>query len=272
MENLFKIRCLTVFILFIFISHNFYAQNNNNFFVYRFLGEPYLEINDSIKPVTNGSIIDENTILTMNMNDEIQFINEKGDVFDLVSTGDFRLNDLLKIPTIKNTNSYVRKYFSFVWKEFTNNVVARSNKSGVVYRGDEIILMQQPVDSIKIYYQVYEIKFEWKSIKDKTKDYYFILKNLDSGEISKIGTLATSISLFVDGTILKEGGNYEWAITETKYPNFNKTTFYSFKLLNTSEFEAMEEELKSITKFLKNIGLSKNDIQKAICQDYRICY
>ncbi|RLD28381.1 MAG: hypothetical protein DRI75_06810 [Bacteroidetes bacterium] len=268
MEKLFIIKYLTIFILFIFISHNFYAQNE--LFVYRFLGEPYLEINDSIKPVTKGSIIDKNTILTMNMNDDIQVINEKGDIFHLVSTGDFSHNDLLKIPMIKNTNSYVKKYFTYIWKEFTNNVVTRHNKSGVVYRGDDIVLMSHPADSIKIYYP--EINFEWKAIKDKTKEYYFILKNLDSGEITKIGTLSTSLSLFVDGTILKEGDNYEWTITETKYPNFNKTTFYSFKLLNTSEFDAMEQELEGITKFLKNIGLSKNEIREAICLDYNICF
>ena len=158
-----------------------------------------------------------------------------------------------------------------MWKEFTNNIVARRDKSGVVYRGDGIVLMRHPADSIKIYHS--EIKFEWDSIKDKTKEYYFILKDLDTDKTTKIGTLATSISLFVDGTILKQGGNYKWAIVETKYPNYNKTVFYNFKVINKSEFETLEKEkIKEISNFLEKLGFSKIEIRKTICQDFKICY
>jgi hypothetical protein len=139
-----------------------------------------------------------------------------------------------------------------------------------VYRGDDILLMRHPADSIKIFKS--EIKFEWNNIKDKVKEYYFILKDVDTDQVTKIGTHATSISLFVDSSILKEGKHYKWAITETKYPNYNKTIFYNFTLLSQAQFDALEKEIKSISSFFKKLNYDKKDIRKIICQDYKICY
>ena len=269
MENLSKItKRLFVFFTFFFIVQN--AISQQDFIVYKINGEPSFKLNDSIKSITKGSMIKRNTLVVMNKNDKLHFINDKGEIFELNKAGEFSHNDLQKISAIEDNTTFARKYLSYVWKEMTNNMATRNDKSGVVYRGDAIVLMRYPADSIKIYYS--EIKFEWKSIKNKTKEYYFILKDIDTDKTTKIGILTTSISLFVDGAILKQGGNYKWAIVETKYPNYNKTVFYNFKILNKTEFETLGKEIKEISIFLKGLGFSKKEIRKIICQDYKICY
>jgi len=270
MENLSKItKVFLLFTFFFLIVQD--AISQQDFFVYRVNGEPYIEVNDSIKSITRGSKIDKNTMVKMNKNDMIYFINDKGEIFELNSAGEYTYHDLQKIPAITDNTSFTQNLLSYLWKEFTNNIdEKRDNKNGVVYRGDNIVLMRHPADSIKIFNS--EIKFEWNNIKDKVKEYYFLLKDVDTDQITKIGTHSTSISLFVDGSILKEGSHYKWAITETKYPNYNKTVFYNFTLLSQAQFEALAKEIKSISNFLKELDFDKKEIRKIICQDYKICY
>jgi len=269
MENLFKIaKKQFVLFAFFFVVQNIVSQHE--FIVLKLTGEPYFIVNDSVKSISKGSVMNKNKLVVMNKNDKLYFINDKGDVFELSDMGKYSYNSLQKIPALKDNTTFTRKYSSYLWKELTNNLETRNDKSGVVYRGDDIVLMRYPADNIKIYYS--EIKFEWDSIKDKTKEYFFILKDLDSDKTIKIGTLTTSISLFVDGTFLKENGNYKWAITETKYPNYDKTKFYNFRVLNKSEFEELEKEINDISTLLKRLGHSKKEIRKIICQDYKICY
>lgn len=269
MENLFKItRRIFVFLIFFFVVQNGISQQN--FFVYKINGAPYISVKDSVKSISKGSVIGKNSLVVMHENDKLLFINDKGEIFELGKKGKFLYRDLKKIPAIEDNTSFARKYLNYVWKEMTNNMATRNDKSGVVYRGDEIVLMRYPADSIKIYYS--EIKFKWDSIKDKTKEYYFVLKDVDTDKTIMIGTHDTSITLFVDDVILKQGSNYKWAIVETKYYNDSKTVFYNFKILDKTEFEVFEGEIKEISKFFAKLGLTKKEIRKNICQDYKICY
>ena len=256
------------FFMVFFVVH--YGISQETFFVYKVKGEPFMKINDSVKSVGKGSELNEKTTVSINENDVLYFINNQGDIFVLNHPGKFSYSDLQKTPAIKDNTSFSKKFFGYVWKEFTNKTASRNDKVGVVYRGDDNILMRTPNDSIQIYSS--EINFEWDSIKGKTKEYYLVLRDLDTDKITKIGTHSTSISLFVDDFILREGGNYQWCITETKYPNYKKIVFYNFKLLNQSEFESLDDEIKNISEVLKEIGLSEIEIRETICQDFKICY
>lgn len=269
MENVFKITRKILALAIFFIGFQ-YGTAQSDFFVYKVSGEPYIEVNDSIKSVTKGSVLNKDTSLTMNRNDIIHFIDEKGDMYELYSTGKFNHADLQKVPILESNTTFMRKMFSYLWKEFTNTMASRNNKSGVVYRGDEIILMRYPADSITVFSG--EVHFEWEPIEGKEKDYYFILRDVESKQLITIATPSTSLGLMVDGNLLQASKTYEWTITETKYPNLKKTPFYSFKLLTQDEFAARQNEIKEISKFLKQIGLSKTEIREAICQDYKICY
>ena len=88
MENLSKmIKNLLTILLFFLGSLSVFAQDN--FFVYKVDGTPYIEVNDSIKSVTKGSVLTQETLLKMTRDDVVQFINNSGDIFELYKTGTF---------------------------------------------------------------------------------------------------------------------------------------------------------------------------------------
>ncbi len=215
MENLFKIdKWLVIILLCLLVIQINYAQTS--LVVHRVQGEPYLQVNDSIKSVTKGSLLDKNTVLVMNREDVVHYINDEGALYRLIETGSFSYEDLLGIPASQNNMSFIKSGFRYFWKELTNTIAIRNKKSGVVYRGEELIVKLNPVDSAFIAGN--EIRFEWEPKEGKEKDYYFILRDVSSGLTTIIGTTATDLTLMVDDILLKSGNPYEWTIAETKLP------------------------------------------------------
>ena len=93
MENLSKIgKRFLVFSTFFFVIQN--AISQQNLFVYKVEGQPYIEVNDSVKSISKGSVIDSNTFVIMNRDDVLYFINSKGNKFELDKTGKFSYDDL----------------------------------------------------------------------------------------------------------------------------------------------------------------------------------
>ncbi|WP_431135522.1 hypothetical protein [Psychroserpens mesophilus] len=270
MENLLKVNKSYVLLVVLCLTFQFSFAEKNKLFVYKYEGSPKIEVNDSLKIVKKGTVLDKHTKLIMQREDLVYIVNENGDVFELFQTGTFSYKELLAIKPITTKSSFAKTYFSYVWKEFTNTDVLRRDKSGVVYRGDDIILMRYPADSTKIYNN--EIRFEWDRIPNKEKDYYFLLRHKDTKTITTIGTPVNTISLMVDGTLLQQGNDYEWAITETKFPNINKVPFYSFHILSNDEFKDVKANISLISADLKNMGFTNSEVQTAICEDFKLCF
>ncbi|NND12275.1 MAG: hypothetical protein HKN96_13825 [Flavobacteriaceae bacterium] len=268
MENLPEIirRHLVLMVIW-FIPLGVFSQQE--FIVYKVKGEPYLKINDSVQSVTKGSVIDEAATLIMKRDDELHYIDSKGDIYELYETGSFNYQALQKRTAFKENTSFMRNLFSYVWKELTYNMASRNNKSGVVYRGDALVLMRYPADSISIYSN--NIRFEWEPIENKEKDYFFILREVNGDTKTVIGTPSTSLALTTDNILLRKGHDYEWTISETKYPD-SKTRYYSFKLGTDDDFKTKAADIKQISLTLKKLGFTKAEIREAICQDYKICY
>lgn len=266
MEQLHQIKKF----LFVYIIFGYFSLNaQNNFYAYKVEGNPRMILNDTLKKISKGSKIPENAVIQLNNSDHLLFINDSGELFKLNIAGRFLYDDLKNILPVKDKSSFTKKYFSYVWKQFTNNNSTKI-KTGVVYRIDNIVLMQQPADSIKIYFP--EIQFSWNRDKEKDETLYFILKEKKSNHITKIGTKSTTVTLFIDNRLLKRGKEYEWTVSKTKYPNFEKTKFYHFELLDSKKFKAIQEELSELTKDLEKLGFSQTEIKKMICEDYKVCY
>jgi hypothetical protein len=265
MEKLLSIKKITFFLIIFSIL---FTNAQNNFFVYKVNGSPELKVNDTLRAINKGTMIEKMSSLKLSENDELHLIDEIGDLFKVSEVGNYLFNDLQKLSPIKDKSSFTKKYFAYVWKQFTNNT-GKNIKTGVVYRIDNITLMLQPADSIKIYFP--EVKFSWNKEKDD-KPLYFILKDKSSNQVTKIGTNNTSITLFIDNLLLKRGNFYEWTVTETKYPNFEEITFYSFELLDSKMFKALQEELSELTKDLKKLGFNDTEIKTMLCEDYKVCY
>ncbi|WP_339614324.1 hypothetical protein [uncultured Winogradskyella sp.] len=268
MENLCKIKkCIRLTLLAVLISSASMAQNNN-LFVLKFEGEPYTKKNDSVEIVTIGTIISKKTKLIMNRDDVAYIINNEGDVYELHETGTFKHKELLRLQAIKSNNSYSREVMIYFWKEFTNTLSDGYNKSGFVYRGDYVNLIQ-PIDSTNLYSN--EIRFEWEQKKSKTKPYYFVLRETGSDKATKIGTHDTNITLFIDDINLKYGGSYEWTVIESKYENLETTEFSLFKVLKETEYKTKQLELKALSEFLKPLGYGDSEIKDMFCKSYKTC-
>jgi len=258
---------MKVFALLFIFGATVYSQNN--FIVFKVEGAPRLLQNDTIRTVTKGSIIDFTSKLTLHRDDSVLIINEEGNLIKVDDERTYTYNDLYYIAPEKDDSNFTKKYFAYVWNQFTNNRKIRT-KGGVVYRVDNNSLMIEPSDSVKIYFP--EIKFVWKKDDAVDKTYYFILKNLKTNHITKIGTRNDELRLFVDNVILKRGTNYEWAVSETKYPDLYEVTFYNFELLDNEQFKSLSFEISSITTGLQKLGFASEEIKKMLCEDYKICY
>jgi hypothetical protein len=267
MENIHKIKILAFSFI---IGCIFSTQGQNDFFVHFYKGVPFVEQHDSIKPISRGSIIEKDAKLIINKKDVVHLIDDKGEVYKISKTGKYKRKELKKLDPEKNSSSFSKSFFTSLWIQFTNAAASKKNKSAVVYRGDDIFLMQNPIDSAKVYTS--EIRFEWKSVPKKTKDYYLIIKDVETGAISKFGTPTNELTLFVDDINLKQSKSYQWAITETKYAHENELSFFNFSILNKSEFKAIEPDIKELTKYFKLLGLSKKEIKATISEDYKIYY
>ena len=268
MENIFKInRIFVVILISLLVLRVGYSQAS--FVVHKVIGEPYLQVNDSIKSLTKGSLIDKSAILTMNRDDVVHYINDEGELFKLLDTGSFSYEDLQNIPALQNNPSFLRESFSYLWKELTNTLAVRNKKSGVVYRGEELVVKLNPVDSALIAGN--EIRFEWVPKEGKEKDYYFILKDVSSGLTTVIGTPSTKLTLIIDGTLLKYGNQYDWTIAETQLPE-KDFPFSSFQIGSKEEIKNSMQKIKQIYSFLSKNGYSKDEIRNISCQEFKICF
>ena len=260
MENLCKIIKTSLSIVVFVFALNLFSQDN--FYVNKFEGIPYLEVNDSLKSITKGMVIQKTALLTLNDTDSVHFINKEGNEYVLDEAGSYSYSNLLEVPSVETKSAFAKTYLIHIWKQFTNDVVDTRSRSGVTYRGDDALLMLYPADNAKVFSS--EVNFKWNKIEGKEKNYYLILKDINTNKTTIVGTPATSLTLLIDETFLKLGNTYEWAITETKYPNLKKTTFHSFNLLTETEF-------KSIITYLKQEGLSRSEIRTTLCKVYKIC-
>ena len=266
MEKLYSVKTSLFFFIFL-LSSICIAQEN--FIVFKVDGTPILKHNDTLRSISKGSLLNNNSRVTLKNSDSFLMIDKAGSLYNVDKTGDYAYADLQKIPADVDDTSFTKKYFTYVWKQFTNNTNTRS-KGGVVYRVDNNSLMFQPTDSVKIYFP--EVRFVWKKGKEKDKTYYFILKDLKTNSITKIGTTDNNVTLFVDNNILKRDNSYEWTVSETKYPNLDKVPFYNFELINTEEFKKLQAEINNITTDLQKLGFTPEEIKVMLCEDYRICY
>jgi hypothetical protein len=253
--------------LVLICSNSSFAQKNH-LFVLKFEGEPQIIHNDTTTEVTRGAVIKKKAKLVMHRDDVAYLIDNKGDVFELYETGTFKHKDLLKLQPKKSNNSFGRKLLTYYWKEFTNTMNKGYSKSGFVYRGDYVNLLH-PLDSINLHTR--EISFEWEAKENKTKPYYFVIREKDAEKVTKIGTHDTAISLFIDDINLSFGKSYEWTVLESKYENLNNLDFSTFNLLSKSEFEIKQAELESISDFLKSLGYQPGEIKTMLCADYKTC-
>ena len=66
--------------------------------------------------------------------------------------------------------------------------------------------------------------------------------------------------------------DYQWAVSNTKFPNLDEVEFYSFSLLTNEEFATHKKDIDLFKKELTTLGLTNDEIRILFCSDYKICY
>jgi hypothetical protein len=233
--------------------------------VFKVKGSPVLKVNDSLKSLSKGSQVPSNSIVSLATNDDLLLINEKGNCFQINDAREYNFSEVLENAVAEDNSSFTNKYFTYVWDQFAKNKKSKV-KTGVVYRNDNIVLLE-PADSVKIYNP--EIKFSWNI---DVPESYFLLRDIETNHISKFGTKGSYIKLFVDNEFLVKGKEYQWAVSDTKFPNLDELDFFNFSLLTGDEFLEYKSDIDLFKKELTSLGLSKGEIKVLFCNDYKICY
>lgn len=249
-------------ILFLILSNGAVAQDN--YYVFKKSGQPFFNMNISLQ---RGGIFSTTDTLTLRKQDTVFLINRLGELFELKEPGAYAFSRLRSHRKLSSDDSFAKKYFSYVWKQFTNQQEIRQ-RPGVVYREKRNIELLSPMDSIRWY--VPEIEFLWNNKTDAVTT-YFHLQDLDSKHFTKIGTTSSSLVLYRDNVILKSGKNYRWTVSTEPFPDFNGVKFNSFQLLTRDAYVQLKQEIDTLIVALKLLGFSEKDIKKAICLDYKFC-
>lgn len=263
MEKLYSIKYISLITLVLCCLSVGKAQEN--LMVFKVKGSPILKVNDSLKSLSKGSQIPSNAIVSLKANDDLLLINEKGKCYKINEAREYKFSEVLKNPVAEDNSSFTNKYFTYVWDQFAQNKKSKV-KTGVVYRNDNIVLLQ-PSDSVKIYNP--EIKFVWNI---DVEDSFFLLRDVETDHISKFGVSGNYLTLFVDNEFLEKGKEYQWAITDTKFPNLEEVEFYNFSLLTGDEFKVHKPDIDLFKKELSALGLTNDEIKVLFCTDYKICY
>lgn len=263
MGKLYSLKAILLLALVFFCVVGSYAQDN--LMVFKIEGTPVLKVDKAIKSLSKGSPIDANGLISLKDKDHLLLINNDGNCFEINKAGDYSFADIKKNPIKEDNSSFTKKYLSYVWNQFTKNTNAQS-KTGVVYRNDMLILLQ-PSDNVKLY--IPEIKFVWNV---DSEEKYFFLKDIETDHLTKFGVMGNNLTLFVDDQLLKKGRSYQWAVSETKFPDLEALVFYSFSMLSNEEFKALEPEIQLFKKDLQSLGFSAPEIKLLLCNDYKICY
>ncbi|WP_405399907.1 hypothetical protein [Maribacter sp. Asnod2-G09] len=252
------------FICFMLLLFSNMAIAQNSFYIFKKSGQPFFNVD---LPVQRGAVFRKSDTLTLRKLDTVFLINRLGELFELKEPRGYSYNSLQNFRKKSENESFTSKYFSYVWRQFTNKQESRQ-QPGVVYREDRNIKLTEPMDSIKWY--VPEINFSWENRTDSLTT-YFHLQDLDTNHITKLGTTSNSLILYKDNLILKPGKSYRWAVTTSPFPDFNEIKFNNFELLTKESHSELKKEMEALILALKILGFSEDDIKKAICLDYKFC-
>lgn len=261
MESIFISR-VTVALVLTFVSNLLVGQNS--YYVFQKEGNPFFNGN---KTAERGSPFASSDTLHIAEKDYILLVDKAGELYEMTEPNTYLVADVGNYKRQLEKDSFTKKYFTYVWKQFTNQY-KKKQEAGVVYREERIIQMVEPIDSVKLYAP--EIRFSWNN-KTDTDEVFFMLKDLETNHLTKIGTTGNTLLLHLDNQLLKPGKQYEWALAETSFPNLKELKFRQLNVLTKEANEKLKTELGTLIAAFRLLGFSDFQIKQAICMDYKFC-
>ncbi|RKR14651.1 hypothetical protein CLV91_0729 [Maribacter vaceletii] len=261
MERIFLSRLIIT--IFLFISSNI-IFGQHNYYVFKKEGNPYFKEN---KKVERGEPFLKTDILIVKKKDTVILVNELGEIFKISEPMSYSFSEIKLYKHKLEEDSFTRKYFKYVWKQFTNQN-KRKLESGVVYREKRDIKLKYPIDSAKVYSP--EVQFSWNN-KTESKEVYFFLKDLEANRTIKLRLNGNSIMLYLDNYLLNSNTEYQWWVDTTPFPDLTQIEFHNLNILDKKEYQKLEEETAVLIKTFKILGFTEEEIKEAICVDYKFC-
>lgn len=252
-----------IFIIFcvVYTAEGF---GQESYYIYKKTGEPLFS---SDKKAIRGVYFETLDTLRLSDDEKVTLVNQTGEIFALSGPNAYVFQDISKNKVQLNQTSFTRKYFTYVWTQFTNRRKSKQ-EAGVVYREDRTIIKHFPVDSAKLYQP--SIFFRWENNSEADLVYLF-LKQRDGHHITKIGTASDSMLLYVDNNLLKKGRQYEWAISLEPFPSLKDIKYNTLTLLDDETFQELKKEMDVLIKTFTLLGYPEAKIKEAICADYKFC-
>ncbi|MBO0323533.1 hypothetical protein J0X14_14585 [Muricauda sp. CAU 1633] len=261
MERVLLSRVIIAIGLFISTGPSF---GQHGYFVFNKRGVPKINADQLLN---RGSLLSEIDTLHLSLNDYVLLFNKTGELFEMDMPNSYLFSAIKDHKKKFESNTMTKKYFAYVWKKFTNQIKSKQDP-GVVYREDRFIKLEFPVDSAKVFSP--ELRFTWNNKTDQ-EEVFFLLKDLETGHLTKIGTKGNYILLHLDNSLLKVGQSYEWTVATSSFPNLNELKFNQLNVLNKEDFEKLQKEIEAIVKAFRLLGFSEDEIREAICQDFKYC-
>jgi hypothetical protein len=233
--------------------------------VFKIKGVALAKFEKAKKPIKKGDILNEKNTVYLSSTSNLTLINSEGKVFNLESSGAYNYSDVLKNEYVENQKGLTSRYFKMIWKDLTNKDAGKTIIGGV-YRGD--VLMEFPLDSASIASS--KIKLTWTT-DENISQYYVFIRDGSSDEVHKFATNGNELTLYKDNPVFSDSKSFEWAVSTKEFPNLKNIPFYSFTLINRSEYESLKSRYDDFISDLETIGLSSIEIEETLCNTYGIC-
>lgn len=250
-------------LLFVFIATTSYSQEG--YCAFNVLGAPKIE---NAGTIVKGDIITKDVKVILKPTDELILVDALGQLYQIKGAASTSYSEIANFKKEQDTDSFSKKYLSYVWEKFTKKS-GKNDNIGAVYRNDYLYLQLAPSDSIKVYSP--EINFSWV-VEDAAETSFFLLKEKGSTHLTKLGIQGNTLHLFVDNKILVPGKQYEWAVSKAQFPDMDEVQMNSFFVLSTAQFNILQPEIEALNKDFTALGFSEIEIKKMICLDFKICY
>ncbi|RNC86710.1 MAG: hypothetical protein ED556_04635 [Winogradskyella sp.] len=220
---------------------------------------------NAIQVVKKGDYIIRSDKFVLDNASNILSIDKLGNAYVLNQKGNYSFKDFISNKESKSSSGLTSKYFKLIWKELRN---ANGNATliGGVFRGEQLMIF--PRDTVKIASS--KIAFGWKRADEDSK-YYVFIRDIENDKTAKFELNTNELTLYKANPIFSNGTFFEWVVTTDEFPNLDNLTFFSFELINKSEYKSLIKDYSAFQQELKALGFSSEDIKNAICEAYGIC-
>ncbi|WP_111683417.1 hypothetical protein [Winogradskyella tangerina] len=252
-----------IIILFCFLGLGLQAQDS--LCVFKTSPGVIGKLNGKKRPLQKGDFLNDKSAVYVTAPSDITLINAEGDAFNIKNVGTYSYPNLLKYKAIEDQKSLTSKYFKLIWDELLKRDSGKTIIGGV-FRGD--VLMEFPGDSTKTASS--KLKFSWQ-IESDTTQYFVFIKDVANDAIHKFATNGNELVLYKDNPIFAESDTFEWAVSTSEFPNLKNIPFYTFSLIERSEYEELKSSYSDLITDLRALGLSDSEVEDTLCQTYGFC-